>query len=296
MTTCDISAIAERIPLSCVAGQFEQLYEACSIAFREEVSKEEFCSFASEFHHDIIHYQCKPASVVSMGGIVRYVWITDNNQKGLSAALDTSGTIIGLRLTHLTEHPTTDQAKSHFHYRLPFRGRWFTYWGGKNELVNYHYAYENQRYAFDFIILDHDRSAIGDPLLNESYFAYGKPILAPCAGRIVRVVDDIPDNVPVGVRNEGQPAGNYVEIDHGHHEFSLLAHLQYHSITVVPGDYVQAGDIIGLCGNSGNSSEPHLHFQVSNGLSSSQPSRFRLFLKMALNSFKACQWRSTEPK
>ncbi|MGG4497058.1 M23 family metallopeptidase [Brevibacillus reuszeri] len=265
MPIYDTSSIAERIPLACTTGQFGLLYEACSISFREEVSKEEFCSYASSFHHDIFRYQPTPASVVSMGGIVRYVWISDNNQKGLSAAIDVSGTIIGLRLAHLAEYPITDQLKSHFRYRFPFHGEWFTYWGGKNDLVNYHYAYENQRYAYDFIILDHDCSAKGDPLLNESYFAYGKPILAPCAGRIVRVVDNIPDNVPGRVKNEQQPAGNYVEMDHGHHEFSLLAHLQYHSITVVPGNYVQAGDVIGLCGNSGNSSEPHLHFQVSNG-------------------------------
>jgi len=179
VTTHDIPSLAEQIPIAFIHAQYEQIYEKCSAAFREEVSKEEFCSFASSFHHDIRHYQSRPASVVSIGGIFRYVWIADNNQKGLSAAIDLSGTIIGLRLTYLTTYPVTDQAKSHFRYRVPFRGKWFTYWGGTNELVNYHYAYENQRYAFDFIILEQGRSSKGDPLLNESYFAYGKPILAP---------------------------------------------------------------------------------------------------------------------
>lgn len=265
MTTHDIPSLAEWIPIAFIRAEYEQIYEKCSAAFREEVSKEEFCSFAASFHHDVRHYQSRPASVVPISGIFRYVWIADHNQKGLSVAIDLSGTIIGLRLTNLTEHLASDQAKSHFRYQLPFHGRWFTYWGGTNELVNYHYAYENQRYAFDFIILEQGISSKGDPLLNQSYFAYGKPILAPYAGRIVRVEDSIPDNSPVGVRNEEQPAGNYVEIDHGHHEYSLLAHLKYHSITIGPGDYVRAGDLIGLCGNSGNSSEPHLHFQVSNG-------------------------------
>ncbi|MGG1659400.1 M23 family metallopeptidase [Brevibacillus sp. NRS-1366] len=56
--------------------------------------------------------------------------------------------------------------------------------------------------------------------------------------------------------NTEQPAGNFVEIDHGHGEFSMLAHLKQASVTVAPGDRVGTGDVIGLCGNSGNSSEP----------------------------------------
>jgi murein DD-endopeptidase MepM/ murein hydrolase activator NlpD len=58
------------------------------------------------------------------------------------------------------------------------------------------------------------------------------------------------------------PPGNHVFIDLGNDEFALLAHLKKGSIPVSHGDLVNAGDVIGLCGNSGNTSEPHLHFHI----------------------------------
>ena len=58
--------------------------------------------------------------------------------------------------------------------------------------------------------------------------------------------------------------GNYILISHKNNEYSLLAHLEYSSINVSIGEKVHQGDLIGKCGNSGNSSEPHLHFQVMN--------------------------------
>lgn len=64
--------------------------------------------------------------------------------------------------------------------------------------------------------------------------------------------------------NEKVPAGNEVVIDHGG-EYSVLAHMKKGSVKVKVGDKVKSGDEIGLLGNSGNSSEAHLHFQVSDG-------------------------------
>ena len=58
------------------------------------------------------------------------------------------------------------------------------------------------------------------------------------------------------------PAGNHVVLDLGHGEYALLAHMQRGSVRVRVGDRVRTGDVLGLTGNSGNSSEPHLHFHV----------------------------------
>jgi murein DD-endopeptidase MepM/ murein hydrolase activator NlpD len=63
----------------------------------------------------------------------------------------------------------------------------------------------------------------------------------------------------------GNPAGNHVVLDHGNGEFSLLAHLQKGSLRVKAGDTVKAGQPLGLCGNSGNTSEPHLHIHLQTG-------------------------------
>lgn len=58
--------------------------------------------------------------------------------------------------------------------------------------------------------------------------------------------------------------GNYIVIKHAENEYSLIAHLQQYSIIVNEGQNVKYGDIIGKVGNSGNSTEPHIHFQVMN--------------------------------
>ncbi|NEW09210.1 M23 family metallopeptidase [Paenibacillus sp. SYP-B3998] len=90
-------------------------------------------------------------------------------------------------------------------------------------------------------------------------------MLAPADGTVIEVVSDIADNSPVGTMNAKQPAGNRVVIDHGNGEYSLLlAHLKMGSAKVQKGAIVKKGDLVGLCGNSGNSSEAHIHFQVSN--------------------------------
>lgn len=80
----------------------------------------------------------------------------------------------------------------------------------------------------------------------------------------MKIVNDVQDNKPVGTENTEQIAGNHVIIDHGNGEFSYYAHLQKGSVSVKAGDVVKAGDTLGKCGNSGNSSEPHLHFEVAN--------------------------------
>ena len=78
------------------------------------------------------------------------------------------------------------------------------------------------------------------------------------------VVDGVPENAP-GSMNPGSLAGNNVTLRHGPSLYSVYAHLQPASIRVKIGDVVEQGAVVGLCGNSGNSSEPHLHFQMQDG-------------------------------
>jgi hypothetical protein len=63
---------------------------------------------------------------------------------------------------------------------------------------------------------------------------------------------------------KGSIVGNFVLIDHGQSEFAFYAHLKPGSVRVKTGDQVKAGDVIGKLGSSGNSTEPHLHFQLCN--------------------------------
>jgi hypothetical protein len=107
------------------------------------------------------------------------------------------------------------------------------------------------------------------PVEPDRYTTFGTPVLAPCRGRVARVVDGIRD-MPVPQMDRDHMAGNHVAIDCGE-AFVILAHFRQGSITVALNERVDAGDPLGQMGNSGNSSEPHLHVHAQRGLPESMP-------------------------
>jgi Peptidase family M23 len=125
-----------------------------------------------------------------------------------------------------------------------------------------------ERYAIDFIKLGDDgRSYSGDQSRNSSYHAYGVPILAVADGKIVSLKDGLPENVPQAKQmavsmNLVNIAGNHLVEDIGGRLYVGYAHLIPGSITVKMGEQVRRGQTLGRLGNSGNSTEPHLHLQV----------------------------------
>ena len=133
--------------------------------------------------------------------------------------------------------------------------------------------YIAQRFAIDWVKLDdRGRTFNGDSLKNSSYYAYGNDALAVAEGVVSEVKDGIPENVP-GLNSRAVPitletvGGNHVIVDIGDGHFAFYAHLQPGSIKVKVGDKVKRGQLLGLVGNSGNSTEPHLHFHVSDASS-----------------------------
>jgi hypothetical protein len=128
-----------------------------------------------------------------------------------------------------------------------------------------------QRFAIDYVKVGDDfRTFTGDSLQNASYHAYGQDALAVGDGKVVATKDGIPQNVP-GINSRAVPitletvGGNHVIIDLGGGRFAFYAHLQPGSLRVKVGDQVRKGQVVGLVGNSGNSTEPHLHFHLSDG-------------------------------
>jgi hypothetical protein len=126
-----------------------------------------------------------------------------------------------------------------------------------------------QRYAVDYEQLDaNNRVWSGKKKENlENYTIYGKKAIAAADGKVVKVVDGLPEQVP-GIFPEGispeEADGNSVILDLGGN-YALYAHFQPGSIRVEEGDRVKRGDVLALVGNSGNSLAPHLHFHVMNG-------------------------------
>lgn len=98
---------------------------------------------------------------------------------------------------------------------------------------------------------------------NEDYYAFGREILAPADGVVTDVISGV-SRQQARINESVFRSGNTVLIEHRPGEVSVLAHLQFASVVVKPGDRVSKGQIVGLCGNSGNSSEPRLHYHLQN--------------------------------
>ena len=160
------------------------------------------------------------------------------------------------------------------HYRtrtaltLPFYGTWTVSNASPNS-GNGHYLNANQRFAIDFYITEEvepgkRKSHRAPGRQNTDYFAFGQDVLAPADGTVVMVVDGIPDNQP-GQVDIYYRLGNSVVLSLGNGEYAHLCHLQNGSMQVRIGDKVTRGQVVAKCGNSGNSTAPHLHFQLTDG-------------------------------
>ncbi|AJS61535.1 metalloendopeptidase [Paenibacillus sp. IHBB 10380] len=253
----------EQLPKLLLQGKYDRIYKQLSPPFKKQISLKDLKKVGLPFHKGIASYTL--LSQLHANDIKRYIWLDSKGEKGIEVIFDSKNIIHSMLFKKIQKFPETDAQRTKTTFELPFHGDWFTYWGGTNALVNYHYDHETQRYAYDIVMKNKGLSYKGDATKNESYYAFGQPIVAAATGKVVQVVNDIEDNVPVGTANEEHPAGNHVIIDHGNGEFSYYAHLQKGSVSVKVGDEVSVGDDLGKCGNSGNSSEAHLHFQVSDG-------------------------------
>jgi urea transporter len=146
----------------------------------------------------------------------------------------------------------------YFNLSLPFMGAWTVSQGYQGEITHK----SDWQHALDFVLEDMDGKSYNLPGIKpEDYYCFNKPVLAAGDGIVQEVINHIDDNV-IGQVNLEQNWGNTIVVKHTEHLYSKVSHLKKNSIKVKAGDLVKQGDIIGLCGNSGRSPEPHLHFQV----------------------------------
>ena len=87
-------------------------------------------------------------------GMTEYQWVSDGGDKGIRSYFADDLTIEGLQLMPISSYPESDAQYTENTYQMLITEEWFTFWGGTNELVNYHYAVKGQRYAFDLLILE----------------------------------------------------------------------------------------------------------------------------------------------
>ena len=146
---------------------------------------------------------------------------------------------------------------------LPCRGRWFVTHGGDTLNVNQHMTVRAQWFGIDLMkVGGPGRRTLCRTTANtaDDFYSWGDPVLSPVAGRVKEIVNDIRDN-KLGTMNPKNLAGNHVIIAAAS-GYVFLAHMIKGSIKVKPGQRVKVGLEIGKCGNSGNSSAPHIHMHV----------------------------------
>ncbi|MBD3189570.1 MAG: peptidoglycan DD-metalloendopeptidase family protein [Candidatus Heimdallarchaeota archaeon] len=160
-------------------------------------------------------------------------------------------------------------------YIFPLKGSWVIF--GNWDDPHNHRTMNSQEFAMDLIQLDNE--LMFDQIIekpNEAFPFYGEDLLAIADGEVIDCVNTVPEN-PGSLRmipNEERrkiieelgfvplASGNYIVLKHGQEEYSFYAHVQEGSLKVKKGDQVKQGQIIGKLGNSGNSTGPHLHFQL----------------------------------
>ena len=183
--------------------------------------------------------------------------------------------------------PTRPDAAAPVELDFPFRGRWLVQNSPDRRIPSHGTHLFGTTFAIDFVPVDeHGRSAprnwrslvsVESP---EHFVGFGRPVLAPVAGTVVAVHDGEPDHearrsqpallayalTQAGRVRRGPTAiaGNHVVVALAPRgPFVLLAHLRRGSVSVRPGHPVRVGDVVGACGNSGNSTEPHVHVQLT---------------------------------
>lgn len=200
-------------------------------------------------------------------------------QSSVSAALDVDALEAELRIVVGKKKPQLVQAMIPIKIYaqktaliFPFKGKGIVSQGGGFEA-----GHRNRSglYAIDAIGLTDTYAPVsqGNDTIQD-YAGWGRSVIAPAAGKIVQARNDRPDQPVDGVSDpkyfapeypDGGDTGNAVVIDHGNGEYSLLAHMQQGSVRVRVGDTVAQGQAIGQLGNSGDSSGPHLHYQLQDG-------------------------------
>ncbi len=143
----------------------------------------------------------------------------------------------------------------------PMKGVMCVVQGGNDSIINHHYPLISQRHALDIFKVADNVLQVRDWKIMKSDAGFGETVYSPCSGRVAHVERNHRDN-KIGQTDVEHVAGNYLTIEMAPDRYVLIAHLKRKSITVKVGDEVKLGQPIAQCGNSGNTTMPHVHIQV----------------------------------
>ncbi|MFE6165696.1 M23 family metallopeptidase [Streptomyces sp. NPDC056486] len=243
-------------------------------------ARDQFCSPTAHFVKGPILQSLwkRHGPVVAVGAVCIFV-----NQQGIGplwftgVALLVVGLLMRWAMT-LGQRPPAEEPAP-LRLEMPVTGRWMAR-NGPGTKVPSHTHNLAQTYAIDLALRPAPEFVWWWPVVRrpESYPSFGEPLLAPAEARVVAVSDAQRDHfsrsslggllyilIESFVRSLGSPRhllGNHIVLELGDGVYAVFAHLRRHSAKVTVGDRVTVGQTLAECGNSGNSSEPHLHFQL----------------------------------
>ncbi|WP_320239864.1 hypothetical protein, partial [Vibrio parahaemolyticus] len=143
---------------------------------------------------------------ITWGEYKQYIWLDSQYNGGVSVTIDDN---LGIKSLVLKKMDSVDDSKeTKLEYSMPIKEAWTVFWGGDNELLNYHHIYKNQRFAYDLVITKNGKSANFNHDSNDCFYAYDKDVVSPADGTIIDLENKIHDN-DLGVMNKEKPAGNY---------------------------------------------------------------------------------------
>lgn len=245
-------------------GDFQSVYDMLNADVQQQLTLETVKGIILDYRE-------------AYGNIDRFEFLEEGNQaevyllyfirgkQKMALSLDQQDKLKGLRFLPVTEDVEPKIERNLTRLSLPFKGEWFTVWGGDNKIQNYHVISNSQRRAFDFLVLgSNNKTYQRSGTRNEDYWAFGKPIYAVCDALVVDVITGVEDNKP-GAMNPKQALGNSVTLLTDKGEYIVYAHFEMGTVKVVKGQQVKRGQQLGNCGNSGNSTEPHLHLHMQDG-------------------------------
>lgn len=155
-----------------------------------------------------------------------------------------------------------DDKPSRIEFIVPSNYEQTVAWGGYTVKENYHKMAPDQCWAYDLVISKNGKTFTNKGEKLTDYYCYGDKLISPSNGEVIKAYDSDPE-MPIGALGGGSsPFGNHIIMKVASSEFLYLCHLQPNSILVKKGDIVTQGQELGLIGNSGNTSEPHLHMHL----------------------------------
>ncbi len=246
------------------AGCYDSVFNMFSVEMQQALPLDKTIDFFTGLQNQAGKITSRSFIKYERGSYASYKTNFERALFAVDISVDENAKINGLFVKPFTDESLPTMERNLTRLALPFKEEWTVTWGGDTKELNYHVESKAQKNAFDFVITDaKGKSFRTDGKTNEDYYAFGKEIIAPCDGEIVEAVDGVKENKP-GEMNPIYVPGNSIMFKTSNNEFILFAHFKNHTIAVKEGQKVKKGQLLGLCGNTGNSSEPHLHFHIEN--------------------------------